>query len=81
MVLTANAGIAIGRRFIPTNFRFAQRQPDAERFIRWFAARGYEIAAIHEPHFWEGEGNVLATPQRVFAGYHCRTEFQALDHL
>jgi N-dimethylarginine dimethylaminohydrolase len=84
MTFTANAGVVAGKRFIPANFRFRERQAEEPYFIEWFRTRGYEIAAIHEPHFWEGEGDVLATPGEpalVFAGYRFRTEESALDHL
>lgn len=81
MTFTANAGLAVGRRFIPANFRFPERQPEAARFTRWFEERGYTIERIHEPHYWEGEGDVLAADGTVFAGYRFRTEERALDHL
>jgi N-dimethylarginine dimethylaminohydrolase len=81
MTFTANAGIVSGKRFIAANFRFPQRQPEADRFIAWFEAHRYEIVRIHEPHYWEGEGDVLSSAGRVFAGYRFRTEFRALDHL
>lgn len=84
MTFTANAGVVLGRRFVPANFRFSERQPEAALFTDWFAAHGYTVETIHEPHYWEGEGDVLpALPAdgRVFAGYRFRTEFRALDHL
>ncbi len=86
MTFTANAGVVVGRRFIPANFRFPQRQPEAAHFVEWFEQRGYSIETIHEPHYWEGEGDVLPDAgtlgeSRVFAGYRFRTEYRALDHL
>ena len=81
MTFAANAGIVVGRRFIPANFRFPERQPEAALFSAWFAERGYEVATIHEPHHWEGEGDVLPADGAVFAGYRFRTEKRALDHL
>jgi N-dimethylarginine dimethylaminohydrolase len=81
MTFTANAGVVLGNRFIPANFRFPERQLEEEHFIRWFRERGYTVETIHYPHFWEGEGDVLPGEGRVFAGYRFRTEFAALDHL
>ncbi len=81
MTFTANAGIVIGRRFLPANFRFPERQPEAARFVRWFEERGYVVERIHEPHYWEGEGDVLCADGTIFAGYRFRTEERALDHL
>ena len=61
MTFTANAGVVSGRRFIPANFRFPERQPEAALFTAWFAVHGYTIEPIHEPHYWEGEGDVPRT--------------------
>ena len=81
MTFTANAGIVSGRRFFPANFRFPERQPEATRFVRWFREQGYSVESVHEPHYWEGEGDVLPANGRVFAGYRWRTELRAIDHL
>ena len=81
MAFTANAGVVLGGRFIPSNFRFPERRPEEDHFIRWFRRRGYSIETIHLPHYWEGEGDVLPAGERVFAGHRYRTEFRALDHL
>ena len=81
MTFTANAGVVIGDRFIPSNFRFPERQPEEDHFIHWFRHQGYTVETIHLPHYWEGEGDVLPAGDRVFAGYRYRTEFRALDHL
>ncbi len=81
MTFTANAGIAVGERFIPANFRFPERQREEAHFTRWFEEQGYRIEAIHEPHYWEGEGDVLPGDGVVFAGYRFRTEYRALDHV
>lgn len=81
MVFTANAGIVLGSRFVPSNFRFPERQPEAALFVEWFEKRGFEIVTVHEPHSWEGEGDVLDTGDAVFAGFRFRTEAGALDHL
>ena len=81
MTFTANAGVVVGDRFIPSNFRYAERQPEEDHFIRWFRDQRYSVETIHLPHYWEGEGDVLPAGDRVFAGYRYRTEFRALDHL
>lgn len=84
MTFAANAGVVAGRRFYPSNFRYRERQPEQGYFEAWFAERGYEIVSIHEPHYWEGEGDVLAAPgdpSLVVAGFRFRTEQSALDHL
>jgi len=81
MTFTANAGIVVGERFIPANFRFPERKLEEARFTRWFETHGYRVETVHEPHYWEGEGDVLPGDGVVFAGYRFRTEFRALDHV
>lgn len=81
MVFTANAGVVLGRRFIPSNFRFPERQPEAGLFVEWFEDHGFQVETVHEPHYWEGEGDVLDAGDAVFAGFRFRTHAGALDHL
>lgn len=95
MTFAANAGIVCGRRFTPANFRYPERQLESARFVQWFEEHRYHVERIHEPHYWEGEGDVLNTEGtslrlgsgqaagswNVYAGYRFRTEFRALDHL
>ncbi len=81
MTFTANAGVVAGGRFLASNFRFPERRPEEDHFIRWFRRAGYAVETIHLPHYWEGEGDVLPAGDRVFAGHRYRTEFRALDHL
>lgn len=81
MTFVANAGVVAGRRFIPSNFRHAEREPEAPLYTDWFRDHGYEVEHIHDPHVWEGEGDVLPGDDVVFAGYRFRTDFRSLDHL
>ncbi len=81
MTFAANAGVVAGRRFIPANFRFPERQPEAALFSAWFDDRGYEVVPIHDAHSWEGEGDVLPAGETIFAGHRFRTEERAIDHL
>ena len=84
MTFTANAGVVAGRRFIPANFRFPERRLEESHFVEWFEAHGYVTEPIHEPHYWEGEGDVLPLPdepKRVFSGHRFRSEPGAIEHL
>ncbi len=81
MTFTGNDTGVAGRRFIPANFRFSERQPEEALFTEWFEAHGYTTTPIHEPHCWEGEGDVLPAGAAVFAGYRFRTEYRVLGHL
>src|SRR4051794_32667546 len=44
MVFTANAGVVQGTRFIPSHFRYPERQPETAAFVRFFKRQGYAIS-------------------------------------
>jgi N-dimethylarginine dimethylaminohydrolase len=79
MVFTANAGIVAGSRFIPSNFRHPERQPEERLFTEWFASQSFEVAPVDSGQPWEGEGDVLPAGDRVFAASGPRTVPEALD--
>jgi N-dimethylarginine dimethylaminohydrolase len=83
MTFTANAGLVTSHRFLPANFRYRERMPEATHFTFWFEEHGYAVEPIHDPHYWEGEGDVLPVPGASFllGGYRFRTEVGALDHV
>ena len=74
MVFTANAGLVIGKTFIPSNFRFSQRQPEREHFVSWFGAQGYEISPLPAGLCFEGQGDGLLLGNTLLAGYHFRSD-------
>ena len=76
MVFTANAGLHIGETFIPSNFRFPQRQGERAHFISWFDAQGCEIVPLPETVCFEGQGDVLIFRESLVAGYRFRTDIQ-----
>lgn len=77
MVFTANAGLAVGRRFIRSNFRFKERRGEAPHFERWFADQGYEVVQLPEELFFEGEGDALFCGDTLFCGYRHRSDIQS----
>jgi N-dimethylarginine dimethylaminohydrolase len=76
MVFTANAGIVSGDAFVPSRFRFAQRQGESPHFNAWFDAAGYRLIDLPEsaPGSFEGEGDALYCGDMILAGYRQRTE-------
>jgi N-dimethylarginine dimethylaminohydrolase len=68
MVFTANAGLVSGQLFLPTTFRYVQRQPEMPYFRRWFEKHGYEIADLGSGPF-EGEGDALLHGDLLLAGF------------
>ncbi len=77
MVFTANAGLAVGRKFIPSNFRHEERAGEAPHFARWMEKRGYEILWLEKNLYFEGEGDALFGGDALFCGYKFRSDIQA----
>jgi len=76
MVFTANAGIAVGKLFVPSRMRFAERQGETPLFEAWFAAHGYRITHLPESvsGSFEGEGDALFIGDILLAGYRQRSD-------
>ena len=43
MVFTANAGLTVGRKFIPSNFRHKERAGEQPFFAKWMQQHGYDV--------------------------------------
>src|SRR5262245_38730182 len=43
MVFTANAGLAVGTRFVFSRFLHRERRGEEEHFRRWFKKQGFEV--------------------------------------
>jgi len=75
MVFTANAGIALGRSFVSSNFRNTERQGESPHFEDWFRKKGYRIYNLSSQQFFEGEGDMLfAGDADAYAGYLIRSD-------
>jgi N-dimethylarginine dimethylaminohydrolase len=77
LVFTANAGMAVGDVFVPTRFRFAQRQKEEPHFRQWFAEQGYQIVDLSADLYFEGEGDAFPVGENLFAGYHFRSDIRS----
>lgn len=84
MCFVANAGLVLGGRFIPSVFRFPQREPEAAHFTRWLDKAGFEIAPLPGDDTFEGEGDALFTPDPsageaawLWAGYGVRSSLES----
>ena len=77
MVFTANAGLAVGRKFIPSNFRHKERAGEAPHFAAWMEAHGYEVAWLPEDLYFEGEGDALFAGDALFCGYKFRSDINS----
>ena len=82
MCFTANAGLVVGNRFIPTSFRVHQREPEVPLFMEWFRNAGYEIVDLPADVAFEGEGDALYQDHAdndsiLWAGYGVRSSLEA----
>jgi arginine dihydrolase len=80
MCFVANAGLLVADRFIPSVFRFIQRQPESPLFSDWFADSGYEIAPLGGDDTFEGEGDALLADceaEYIWAGYGMRSSLES----
>jgi N-dimethylarginine dimethylaminohydrolase len=77
MVFTANAGLAVGRKFIPSNFRHQERAGEAPHFASWMEEHGYEILWLPKNLYFEGEGDALFGGDALFCGYKFRSDIQS----
>ncbi len=86
MVFTANAGIVNHGRadrpqFVPSHFRFPERQPETEIFAAWFAGQGYEVTRLPEDLDHEGAGDALPFAGGLLSGYRFRSDLPATTDL
>src|SRR5947199_9897718 len=56
MVFTANAGLGVGKKCIPSNFRHQERAGEAPYFARWKRERGDAILRLREELQFGGYG-------------------------
>jgi N-dimethylarginine dimethylaminohydrolase len=59
MVFTANAGLAKGKRFLVSRFRYPERQYEEPFFADWFLDRGYDVSLMPRNVPFEGAGDAL----------------------
>lgn len=76
IVFTANAGLVDGRRFIPSRFKYPERQPEVIYNNEWFRSHGFEITEFSSDpnHYFEGCGDAFMVRGQLVVGYGFRTE-------
>jgi N-dimethylarginine dimethylaminohydrolase len=77
MVFTANAGLTVGKKFIPSNFRHEERAGEAPHFARWMKEHGYDVMWLPENLYFEGEGDALFVGDALFCGYKFRSDINS----
>jgi len=81
MVFTANAGVVVGRRAVPSRFRHPERQREESSFEAWFRDHGYEVTTLDKDLYFEGAGDLLGLPDARFGGYRQRSDIRAYARL
>lgn len=79
LVFTANAGLVDGHRFIPSRFKYPERQPEVLYNNEWFGSHDFEITEFSsDPNlYFEGCGDAFMVRGQLVAGYGFRTELAA----
>jgi len=79
LVFTANAGLIVGNKFIPSNFRHEERRAEEPIFRDWFQSHGYQVTALPNSIHFEGAGDILFQPgsNLLWAGHGFRTDSTA----
>jgi N-dimethylarginine dimethylaminohydrolase len=81
LVFTANAGIVVGRKAVPSRFRYPERQREEAHFEGWFREHGYEVVTLEADMYFEGAGDLLGFSDGCFGGYRQRSEIRAFPIL
>src|SRR5207237_208780 len=76
MVFTANAGLAVGKKFVLSRFLPRERRGEEPYFKKWFKKQGFEIFELPPDLPFEGAGDALFDHSRecLWKGYGFRTE-------
>ncbi|EEF63261.1 TIGR00300 family protein [Pedosphaera parvula] len=79
MVFTANAGLAVGKKFALSRFLPRERRGEEPYFKKWFKKQGFEICELPPDLPFEGAGDALLDRRGevLWAGYGFRTELDA----
>lgn len=81
MVFTGDGGLALGRRFVVSNFRPEERRGEAALFRSWFEGHGFEIVELPGHVFFEGLGDIVVHGGEAIVSYGIRTSDAAVAHL
>lgn len=77
MVFAANGAVVVDGVVLGARFRHVERMPEAVHYLEWLQTHAAELGlrGVHAPDAVnEGEGDLLVTPSRIFAGTGFRTE-------
>ena len=77
LVFTANAGLILGNKFIPSFFLHKERRLEEPFFRDWFQSNDYQVVTWSNSIPFEGAGDILLQPgsNLLWAGHGFRTDF------
>ncbi|MFM8550705.1 MAG: dimethylarginine dimethylaminohydrolase family protein [Nitrospiraceae bacterium] len=81
MGFTANAGLVLGRKAVPSRFRHPERRREEPFFERWFREHGFDVTRLEDDCYFEGAGDLLGFPDAWFGGYRQRSDIRAYSRL
>lgn len=83
LVFTANAGLTLKNKFIPSRFRHSERREEEPFFRDWFQSNGYQVVEWPGSVYFEGAGDALLQPgtHLLWAANGFRTAPEAHDLL
>ncbi|MDR6936060.1 arginine deiminase-related protein [Luteibacter sp. 3190] len=84
MTFCANAGLVYGNTFVPSRFRYEQRQGEEAHDRAWFAHHGFDVVDLPEGVFFEGAGDALfdrGVSRRLWMGHGHRSDAEAAPAL
>lgn len=77
LVFTANAGTVDRGVFVPSRFRYPQRQAEVPHYVAWFESHGYQVRQLPEGVSHEGAGDALPFGDVFLSGYRYRSDAAA----
>lgn len=79
LVFTANAGLVMANRAVPSHFMPKERRPEEPWLKAWFRERGFEVYELPDDIGFEGAGDCLPDHRGpwLWTGYGFRTEIEA----
>lgn len=80
-VFVADSGIIVNNKFIRSNFKHKERQPEQRYWESFFLKRKYQIITLPDSITFEGTGDLLIGEEQAFIGYGVRTNREAIHHI
>lgn len=81
MTFAGDCGLAVGGRFLASNFRHVERRGETEPYVRWFERRGWEIVRLPGELAFEGLGDVVLDGEELVYGHGFRSSSGVLGRI